>query len=299
MKNKIVVKTLQQSIIYVLIVLTLVFLHRFIYAEKNNILYLILALVSSAGVVFIYFFRRNIKMLKRRERDSMYYFFFYGIRVIIALTLLVGIWGIYAIIKNSECGECAIYKAIGMAIILIWACVFLSYFIWAIYYYNINIGLTEEEWDKIYEASESKRTGDFYSQEDIDSVPEENPYKKETFGLPAGTVRGMIAFTLLFGAIAMLIVSIGMKNELTQNTVFWDQYEFFKKAFLMMIAFYFGTRSLEYLNGKKTPKPSEKKPDELPTESVNNKPSPDSATQKTDETQQTVSGEEIDPMKTK
>ena len=61
----------------------------------------------------------------------------------------------------------------------------------------------------------------------------------------------MIAFTLLFGALAMLVASIGMKNELDPASMFWDQYEFFKTAFLMMIAFYFGSRSLQYLNQNK------------------------------------------------
>jgi len=63
----------------------------------------------------------------------------------------------------------------------------------------------------------------------------------------------MIAFTLLFGAIAVLIVSIGMRNQWDENTVFWDQYEFFKTAFLMMIAFYFGSRSLQYLQNRNQP----------------------------------------------
>lgn len=102
-------------------------------------------------------------------------------------------------------------------------------------------------------AREKKANGENYCIDDINEEPEYNPYKDETFGLPPGTARGMIAFTLLFGAIAMLIVSIGMENEIDTNAMFWGQYEFFKTAFLMMIAFYFGSRSLQYLQSRNQP----------------------------------------------
>jgi hypothetical protein len=36
----------------------------------------------------------------------------------------------------------------------------------------------------------------------------------------------------------------------------WDQHEFFNNAFLMMIAFYFGSRSLEILTKKKADTPA-------------------------------------------
>lgn len=184
-----------------------------------------------------------------KKRDSMSRFFFWGIRIIIFILLVLGGLGVMMILESSSCVECGVYKAVGLGIITVWACIFLSYFIWAIYYYNINLGLTDEEWHKIDEAKESKRQGNFYSQADIDEEPKYNPYSDQTFGLPAGTVRGMIAFTLLFGAIAMLVVSFGMTNELDPSSLFWDQYEFYKTAFLMMIAFYFGSRSLQYLKG--------------------------------------------------
>lgn len=190
---------------------------------------------------------------KQKQRNSLYKFFFGGLKVVVVILLLIGIWGVYEIITNSQCGSCAVYQAIGLGIIVIWSCVFLSYFIWAIYFYNINLGLTEDEWDKIHVAREKKSNGENYCVDDINEEPAYNPYKDETFGLPPGTVRGMIAFTLLFGAIAMLIVSIGMENEIDTNAMFWDQYEFFKTAFLMMIAFYFGSRSLQYLQNRNQP----------------------------------------------
>ncbi len=58
----------------------------------------------------------------------------------------------------------------------------------------------------------------------------------------------MIAFTLLFGAISLMVVSMGMDGEINENSFFWDHFEFFKTAFLMMIAFYFGDSSLKTLS---------------------------------------------------
>lgn len=196
-------------------------------------------------------FMKSIRTEEDEKRDMLYRFFFQGIRVIIFILLLIGVIGSIAIYISSECGSCAVYKAVGLNVIILWACVFLGYFIWAVYFYNINLGLSEEEWDKIRAEKIKKSTGQIYEQAVLNEEPTENPYKDQTFGLPSGTVRGMIAFTLLFGSISVLIVSFGMKNEIQQNTLFHDQYEFFKTAFLMMIAFYFGSRSLEILSKDK------------------------------------------------
>lgn len=190
----------------------------------------------------------------KKKPDSMSKFFFWGIRIIILVLLALGAFGVMMVFETNT-GDSAVFKAIALGIVTLWACIFLSYFIWAVYYYNINLGLTDEEWNKIYQAKEDKREGNFYNEDDIDSEPQYNPYKDETFGMPNGTVRGMIAFSLLFGSIALLVVSFGMTNEIDSSSLFWDQYEFFKTAFLMMIAFYFGSRSLQYLrpNGAPTP----------------------------------------------
>ncbi|WP_370086229.1 hypothetical protein [Ekhidna sp.] len=200
---------------------------------------------------------------KKKKPDSMSKFFFWGIRVIIFILLGLGAFGVMMVFETNT-ADSAVFKAVGLGIVTLWACIFLSYFIWAIYYYNVNLGLTDEEWNKIYSAKEDKRQGNFYNEDDIEAEPKYNPYKDETFGMPNGTVRGMIAFSLLFGAIALLVVSFGMTNEIDSSSLFWDQYEFFKTAFLMMIAFYFGSRSLQYLRpngapvpvGKDSPSPS-------------------------------------------
>ena len=219
----------------------------------SNIIELIAAIVSAVVFVVLRAVLTAYYNKPKQKETSSYIFFFSGLKAIIVILLLLGLLGVYQIFTVSDCGSCAVYQAIGLGIIVIWACVFLSYFVWAVYYYNINLGLPEEEWNKIFEAKDKKARGESYAEDDLNIEPKYNPYKDETFGLPGGTVRGMIAFTLLFGAISMLIVSIGMENQLDTNTMFWDQYEFFKTAFLMMIAFYFGSRSLQYLQGGSKP----------------------------------------------
>jgi hypothetical protein len=186
-----------------------------------------------------------------RERASVYKFFFYGNRIVIFIFLLAGVWAAVTISIYNEAGTLYVYQTLGVVVLILWGVVFLSYFIWAIYFYNVNYGLPEEEWDKINDEKKKLANGLPYTQEILDDEPKYNPYQDQTFGLPPGTVRGMIAFTLLFGALCILFVRIGVKNEIDAGTVVWDQHEFFNNAFLMMIAFYFGSRSLEILTDKK------------------------------------------------
>lgn len=223
------------------------------FTGKSDTIELIAAIVSGVLFVALRAVLAAYYSKPKTQETSSYKFFFSGLKVIIVIVLLLGILGVYQIFTASDCGSCAVYQAIGLGIIVIWACVFLSYFVWAVYYYNINLGLPEEEWNKIFEAKQKKEKGEPYSKDDLDVEPKFNPYQADTFGLPGGTVRGMIAFTLLFGAISMLIVSIGMENQLDANAMFWDQYEFFKTAFLMMIAFYFGNSALKYLKDRNKP----------------------------------------------
>ncbi|WP_420575189.1 hypothetical protein [Ekhidna sp.] len=227
----------------------------------------IAVIVSFAFFIGAFAFYKSTTATEKKKPDSMSKFFFWGIRVIIFILLALGAFGVMMVFETNT-GEEAVFKAIALGIVTLWACIFLSYFIWAVYYYNVNLGLTDEEWNKIYQAKEDKRQGNFYDPDDIEAEPKYNPYKDETFGMPNGTVRGMIAFSLLFGAIALLVVSFGMTNEIDSSSLFWDQYEFFKTAFLMMIAFYFGSRSLQYLrpNGAPVPTGKDGAPTNQPTQ---------------------------------
>jgi protein-S-isoprenylcysteine O-methyltransferase Ste14 len=144
-----------------------------------------------------------------------------------------------------------LYTFISLSIILIWFGIVLGYLAWAVYFYNINMGLTNEDWDNILKSKEDNllRSG----QETSVDEPDQNPYLDQTFGLPPGTVRGAIALTLLFCAVGMMVYSMGQRGN-ADSQFMQDNLEFFKTAFLMMIAFYFGSRSLEYLQKRwKTP----------------------------------------------
>ena len=168
------------------------------------------------------------------------------IAFVIVLFMIMLFMGIENIVAEAPDSTGQVYKAIGFGMIMIWVCIFICYFIWAVFFYNVNKGFNREKRERIDQAKLNRAKGLPYRKEDIEEA-QDHPYKDETFGFPRGTVRGMIAFTLLYGALALLIVSFGVKNDTQSNIVFIDQLDFFKKAFLMMIAFYFGSHSLRYL----------------------------------------------------
>ena len=175
--------------------------------------------------------------------DKQYHgFFFKTVNRLTYLFLIAGlVMSTYILLIKGEP-----YKAFAIVFLLIWLVVFLRYFIWAVYHYNVNYGLTEQDWEDIREAQAKKAKG-LPVDEKATEAPEYNPYRSQTFGLPPGTVRGMIAFTLLFGSITLLITGMGMSQLELENSLIRDQFEFFKTAFLMMIAFYFGDKSLRFL----------------------------------------------------
>lgn len=175
--------------------------------------------------------------------DKLYHgFFFKTVNRLTYLFLIAGlVMSTYILLIQGEP-----YKAFAIVFLLIWLVVFLRYFIWAVYHYNVNYGLTEQDWEDIREARAQKAKG-LPVDEKTTEAPEYNPYRSQTFGLPPGTVRGMIAFTLLFGSITLLIAGMGMSQLEQENSLIRDQFEFFKTGFLMMIAFYFGDKSLRFL----------------------------------------------------
>lgn len=130
------------------------------------------------------------------------------------------------------------YYNLAAALVMSWLLVLVLYYVWAIYFYNINLGWTDDDWAK--SAAQRKTEG-------IAKEPDDNPNKEETLGLPPGTVRGTIALSILVGGLAMVIASFSMRDRLNQNEFFIDNFEFFKTAFLMVVAFYFGNKSLDFL----------------------------------------------------
>lgn len=130
------------------------------------------------------------------------------------------------------------YNMLALGLIVIWFGILLGFYAWAIYFYNINLGLTNEDWSEIRDQKAN-------SPECTDEIRTKNPNGEHTLGLPPGTLRATIALTLLIGGLAMAIASLGMDTTVKANSFVVDNFDFFKTAFIMMIAFYFGNKALE------------------------------------------------------
>lgn len=170
------------------------------------------------------------------KKDKIGKYFF---RATICIELLLLALLAIVIFFHSSFGiKLSLFSIMGISIIILWIAVLIAYYAWAIYFYNINLGLTDHDWEQIAIARNTENP-----MEERD----ENPHSVESLGLPPGTVRGTIAITLLVGALAMTLVLFGEGSRLKDNEIFVDNFDFFKTAFLMMIAFYFGQKSLEYL----------------------------------------------------
>lgn len=214
--------------------------------ESTNVSFEI-AIILLIAIAFLYGItarQMNPKAKNENKNNNPYHtFFFRGTVILTSLLTLFGIFGSFFV--YVEHGN--LFQAVGLATAIIWIAVFLIYFMWSVYFYNINYGLTDEDWNRIYEAKDRQQEGLSIQEGELD-VPQHNPFRSQTFGLPPGTVRGMIAFTLLMGGMSLLITSFGTGYSGVDIALLRQQFEFFETAFLMMIAFYFGDRSLKYLS---------------------------------------------------
>src|SRR5690606_29269271 len=167
----------------------------------------------------------------KTEHGNPYHnFFFRGTAVLTMILTLLGIFGAFFVYVEHD----NLFQAVGLVISIIWIGAFLMYFMWAVYHYNINYGITDQDWEKIFEAQERDRQGFPVKPSEL-NAPKNNPYRSQTFGLPPGTVRGMIAFTLLIAGMSLLIVSFGTEYTGAELALVRQQFEFFETAFLMMI----------------------------------------------------------------
>ena len=210
-----------------------------------------IAIILLTSITFLYGItarQMNPKAKNENKNNNPYHsFFFKGTVILTTLLTLFGIFGAFFV--YVEHGN--LFQAVGLATAVIWIAVFLVYFMWSVYFYNINYGLTDEDWNRIYDSKERQKAGLSIQEGELD-VPQHNPFRSQTFGLPPGTVRGLIAFTLLMGGMSLLITSYGTAYSGVDIALLRQQFEFFETAFLMMIAFYFGDRSLRYLSKRWT-----------------------------------------------
>lgn len=229
----------------VILAIILGFFLRNFFQEDQNVLAWTIPSIIALGIIYwsIISFYKD-KDVKNSYYVNKYHDIFFKGTIIFAI-LLVTISISYSVLMYLE--QKNIFAIVGLLMLVTWLAVFMIYFVWAVYYYNINFGISDGEWAEIAEA---KRQGRDLEDESLATKirePKYNPYRSQTFGLPPGTVRGMIAFTLLFGGISLLVASMGTEEinpQLMQLRI--QQFEFFETAFLMMIAFYFGDRSLKY-----------------------------------------------------
>ncbi|HEY6098563.1 MAG TPA: hypothetical protein VIW03_03995, partial [Anaeromyxobacter sp.] len=151
---------------------------------------------------------------------------------------------------------------VAAGVLILWLTAVVAYFVWAIRRYNENYGLTDAEWKVLYPglyASEKERPQyerlheDYVASrlaggagEDRAAVlaplaaPRKNPYGRDSFGLPPGTVRGALALTA-----AVMFIAIEIVNLFEPDTE--TRFAQLVTAFQMVLAFYFGSRAVEVL----------------------------------------------------
>jgi N-acetylmuramidase len=148
-------------------------------------------------------------------------------------------------------------EKLALIVILAWMALLIAYYSWQIYFYNYNYGKSSEFWKKFIEKAEAadKAEGEEYKSEaqlhEELGAPTRNPFYDQTFGLPPGTVRGTLALTVMVGGLCLLILAVG-GSDLFNKEAFQRQLNFFEQAFLMVIAFYFGTKGFEILQQEQT-----------------------------------------------
>ncbi|MFI5220045.1 MAG: hypothetical protein ACHQNT_11210 [Bacteroidia bacterium] len=164
-----------------------------------------------------------------------------GLFLLLVIIINFGIHFLWTMNHHDGKATEDIYENLAVSLIISWIIFLIAYYVWAIQFYNINQGWTDADWKKNEEAKDMN----FRMGSEIE--PDGNPNKGESLGLPPGTVRATIALSLLVAGLAMTIASLSMNNTYPANALFIDNFEFFKTAFLMMIAFYFGAKSLDAL----------------------------------------------------
>lgn len=180
--------------------------------------------------------RGALRKSLRSQKKPFYKRLGFRIFVIIVfyIVLVSVLTGVMFLFRSRE----QFFFDLATAMILSWIIMVIIYYIWAIFFYNVNMGWTDDDWEGLKKIKEEG--GELPKDE-----PTKNPHAEETLGLPPGTVRGTLAVSLLVAGLAMLVASFQLDQTYDSNSLFVDNFEFFKTAFLMMIAFYFGDKSLK------------------------------------------------------
>jgi hypothetical protein len=167
------------------------------------------------------------------------------------------------------------------AAFLLWILGVVVYLVWAIRFYVHNYGLSDHEWKVLnpevyatagkemqkYQAIRANSLAVSGSCETIDApqtasnpspncppvcAPDRNPYQGESFGLPPGTIRGILALSAM---VAFLLIEA--LNIFSPNNLEGDFKELIT-VFEMVIAFYFGAKAIDIFN-KRSETPAQDK----------------------------------------
>lgn len=140
-------------------------------------LVVVIALVYMYALLARYF---SPKTKDRNPNFNPYHtFFFKGTVILSTLLVTFGVLGAFFVYIEYN----NLFQAVGLATSVIWIALFLIYFMWSVYHYNINYGLTDQDWQRIYEAKDRHSQGLPVKASEI-STPDHNPYRSQTFGLP-------------------------------------------------------------------------------------------------------------------
>ena len=163
--------------------------------------------------------------------------------VILILGYLILVGGLTSVIAFFRAPEQFFFN-LASAIMLSWIITIIIFYIWAMYYFHIHLAVEDEE--------DEATPNDAAPAVALGNKLLKNPHLGETLGLPKGTIRGTIALSLLIAGLALLIASFEMNQTYNANSLFVDNFEFIKTAFLMVIAFYFGSKSISAISNRNT-----------------------------------------------
>ena len=132
---------------------------------------------------------------------------------------------------------------LSLGIICLWLIVAIVLIIIVYRRYNVFCGFCKKKYYKIIKSIENDDTIPIHERAKHYPC---NPYRDETLGLPRGTIRGFLTITLLVGNLLLLWISF----YAPPTTLFSNRVEFITSAFLMMIAFYFGSRAVDVFKSR-------------------------------------------------
>ncbi|OQX72217.1 MAG: hypothetical protein B6D61_14605 [Bacteroidetes bacterium 4484_249] len=88
------------------------------------------------------------KALKQKKRANRLFIWGLGI-VEIGLVVFILFNTFMGILEGTS-----VFSIIALDLVLLWMGILIAYYAWAIYFYNINLGLTNESWARLNEQAQ-------------------------------------------------------------------------------------------------------------------------------------------------